>query len=203
MKQSLLRKIWLVLLASLALPSLNGGTFYDNRSAWTGAVASPTTVDFGSLTPGEYMSLNVAGFEFGASPLWVIAFDAPPGSNFLFTQSLLTVTAPPGTGEVGIGLRNDISEADHIVITATFEDLDTASHYFTIGANALRFWGLTSDIPIQKLTISSSFESGLNDLSYDDFCFGAAVPEPSSLFLAGAAMALCLSRRARAQLRTA
>lgn len=195
---------------------------FNNLAAWQAAAGPSTLEDFSGyapdtsvlgaeVLPGVTATTNMATLTVGGANNDIRAFGVGTGSRAAgnanyqidfgpgYLAAAFDITAfesslPPFNllaGAVGPG-----------TVELTFADTDVASFLIDAGDGSNIFFGFTSDTAVTRIRWLEALEaSGLNEeTALDNLRVGPranTVPEPSSLLLAGGALALLARRRNR------
>ncbi len=198
-----------LLLASIALrPCLIDGyaqgTIYNDRSTFTAALQSGTTITFDGLPdppPGLGRSpITVSGVTFtnaesrlftGSGYLWNFDSSYPVG-----------IFLPVGKNAFGADFSGGIVPQNNpfnATITVNLVGGQTHAYNFTGQVGSWTFLGFVFSDPIASLVYDDGgpFLPGAHEEMLDNVTFGAAVPEPCSLLLAPCAFVVWLCSRRR------
>lgn len=193
-----------VLTATLALawgPSsvrfLHAGVIvYTDKAVFSAAALGLTTIDFNGIAPENWLVrytpavLTLSGVEFEANGrMYVIdpgfyGFSYA-GAGFLHVDktSILSVTLPAGATAIGTDYGGLFAGGGTTFSVAlSTGDVFDFSTDKSIEGGSLDFLGFTSTVPISSLTFNNMpDEPAFNAI--DNFVFGSAVPEPSTITL--------------------
>ncbi|MHB0960844.1 MAG: PEP-CTERM sorting domain-containing protein [Pirellulaceae bacterium] len=164
---------------------------YTDKAVFSAASFGLTTIDFNGIAPegGLYdytgAELELSGVVFtGTERLHVIdpgfySFSYP-GAGFLHFDALNVTSLPAGTTAVGTDYGGLYALDDTTFsVTLSTGDIFTFTTEESVEGGSLDFLGFTSTVPISSFEIRMPDESSLNAI--DNFVFGSAVPEPSTI----------------------
>ena len=193
-----------VAFVALAFQCYAQGTVYTDRSLFTAALQSSTTIDFTGMPdpfPGTGRSpITISGATFtnnearlftGSGNLWNFDSSYPVG-----------VFLPGGRNAFGADFSGGIVQNSPFNATLTFTLLNgqTFTHNFTGQLGNWTFLGFTFSQPIRNLVYDDGgpFLPGAHEEMLDNVTFGiATVPEPQVLSLAGVAVFVRFMSRRR------
>jgi len=210
-------------LASLIAPAPNAFASvitYADQAAFNAATTGVTSIGFEGIAPtddftayGPGGSLTLSGTTFtaaGPADLFVnsstyyfatfgVGYNLGSGDYLLVgnnSPATLEVQLPGGFTAIAFDIGTFDDPTSQITITLSSGDVLTTSAPIP----SVSFVGFTSTTPITSLEIAISGGDRQDTLSIDNFQFGTAVPEPSTLALAGlGGFGLLISARRRRQ----
>jgi hypothetical protein len=167
---------------------------FTDKAVFSAAASGLTTIDFNGIAPENSLVqytppvLTLSGVEFtGWSRMYVIdpgfyGFSYP-GAGFLHVDrgSSVSVTSlPAGTTAVGTDYGGLFAGGDATFsVTLSTGDIFNFATDKSIAGGSLAFLGFTSTVPISSLEFRMPNEPTFNAI--DNFVFGSAVPEPSTV----------------------
>lgn len=212
----------LVLALAVAVPASAGVVTYTDRTAWLAAAGTATTLDFESIAIPANPGFIFAGASYVTGGVTFTGSGSPVGAEGVY---VVPAAYAPAIYDWGSGTSIHYQYAIPATLRATFGGpvaaaafdffayLPTAGDGFTVrlstgesfgetaGAQPNRgFFGMVTDAPVTWVEISApdGYQFiGLDNLSFTDTPGAAAVPEPSSFWLAAAGMAVLARLRWR------
>jgi hypothetical protein len=191
------------------------GTIYASRAAFTGALASSTTITFEGLSPTLMGSspVNVAGVSFtnAEHQLCIVDWSQPPSPMTSDGQVLwnfdssypVGIFLPAGVTAFGADFSGGIepNSSFNATLTVNMAGGQSYAYGFSAPRGTWTFFGITLAQPIASLVYDDGgppFPVGFHEEMLDNVTFGSAIPEPSSSLLTLCVlMTLLCGRRSR------